>query len=167
MKKTCSPRRGFTLIETIIYIGLFSVLLGTAFITAYHIIDGSRGLSARTVVQSEGNFVIRKINWALIGAETITIPSSSSTTNLRVTKYDGTKIEICLDGNKIKMHQGTFSSCDDANYIALTTDNVEVSHFEFELIPATGSGPKGIKSTIIITENKADFPFTITKYLRQ
>lgn len=160
-------KKGFTLIETIIYIGLFSLLLGTAFIAAYHIIDGSRELSARTVVQSEGNFVIRKINWALIGAETITIPSSSPTTNLRVTKYDGTKIEICLDVNKIKIHQGTFGSCDDTNYVALTTDNVTVSTLEFKLIPAIGSGPKGIKSTIIITENKAEFPFTITKYLRK
>lgn len=160
-------KKGFTLIETIIYIGLFSLLLGTAFIAAYHIIDGSRELSARTVVQSEGNFVIRKINWALIGAETITIPSSSPTTNLRVTKYDGTKIEICMDGNKIKTHQGAFGSCDDANYVALTTNNVTVSTLEFKLIPAIGSGPKGIKSTIIITENKVDFPFTITKYLRK
>lgn len=160
-------KKGFTLIETIIYIGLFSLLLGTAFIAAYHIIDGSRELSRITIVQSEGNFVIRKINWALIGAKTINIPTSSIATNLRVTKYDGTKIEICLDGNKIKMHEGTFRSCDDSEYITLTTDNISMSSLLFELIPSVGSGPAGIKATIIITENETEFPFTITKYLRK
>lgn len=159
--------RAFTLIETIIYIGLFSLLLGTAFITAYQIIQGSRGLSTRTVVQSEGSFVIRKINWTMIGAETISTPISSPTTNLRITKYDGTKIEICLDGNKIKIHEGTFGSCDDADYVAITTDNVSVSNLEFELLPAVGSSPIGIKSTFIITEGGTDFPFTLTKYLRK
>ncbi len=160
-------KKGFTLIETIIYIALFSLLVGTVFITAYEIITSSRSLSTRTEVQNEGNFVIRKINWVLTGVEIINTPSTSKAKNLRVVKYDGTKIHICLEENKIKIHEGTYGNCSDSNYINLNTDNVSVSDLEFEFIPAVGTGPSGIKSTIIITENGKDFNFSITKYLRK
>ncbi len=159
--------RGFTLIETIIYIALFTLLVGTVFISAYQIIENSQKLSDKTVMQNEANFVLRKISWVVTGAQTIHTPSAQNTTNLKITKYDGTKIEICLDENIIKIHEGNFRSCDDSEYLALTTDNISVSSLLFELIPGVGSGPAGIKATITITENNTEFPFTITKHLRK
>ncbi len=159
-------KKGFTLIEVIIYIGLFTLLMGTVFIAAYQIINSSGTVGKRTVVQNEGNFVMRKINWSLTGIENITTPSSSNTTNLKVTKYDGTKIEVCLYENKIKIHEGAFGSCGDTDYTALTTDNVEVSNLDFKLI-SIGSETKGIQAILTITEDGIDFPFTITKYIRQ
>ncbi len=159
--------KAFTLIETIIYITLFTLLMGTVFITAYEIISSSRALSTRTEIQNEGNFVIRKINWAMIGVETIITPAITNSKNLRIIKHDGTKIHICLDKDKIKIHDGNYGSCNDANYISLTTDNVSVSDLEFEFIPAVGSGPSGVKAKITITKNNQDYLFSITKHLRK
>jgi prepilin-type N-terminal cleavage/methylation domain-containing protein len=163
--------KGFTLIEVIIYIALFSILIGGAFIVAFQLIDSSGKLNAKNTVQSEGNFVMRKLSWALTSVDPgiTTTPSLGTTSNLRVTKYDGTKVEICFDSNKIKIHEGTFSSCTDSDYLPITTDNVTVKtgSLNFTFIPATGSGPFGITASFTITQNGVDFPFTITKYIRK
>lgn len=162
--------KGFTLIEVIIYLALFSILLGSAFVIAYQLIDGSDKLSVKNTIQEEGNFVMRKINWVLTGVQTITTPSAGTpnSNTLTVTKYGNNKVEICLD-SKIKIHEGNFVSCTDASYLPLTTDNVTVkaSSLNFQYIPASGSGPFGITATFIITKDGIDFPFTITKYIRQ
>ncbi|KKR70308.1 MAG: hypothetical protein UU13_C0008G0004 [Candidatus Nomurabacteria bacterium GW2011_GWB1_40_7] len=151
--------KGFTLIEVIIYTALFSLLIGTAFVSAFQLIDGSGKLSAKTVTEAEGNFVLRKINWALTGVKTITTPSIGTAHNLVVTKYDNNQIDIQLVGTKIEIRES-----DNGNaFIPITTDNVEVSSLDFEYIPASGSGPAGIAATAIMNGTT----FTITKYLRK
>ncbi len=163
--------KGFTLIEVIIYIALFSILMGGAYIVAFQLIDNSGKLNTRNTVQGEGNFVMRKLDWALTSVDPsfTTTPSSGTTSNLRVKKYDGTKVEVCLDSNKIKIHEGTFGSCTDPDYLPITTDNiiVKASSLSFQYILASGSGPFGITANFTITSNGVDFPFTITKYIRK
>jgi len=151
--------KGFTLIETIIYIALFSVLIGGGLVTVYELIDGSGKLSAKGTVQEEGNFVLRKLNWALTGASSITTPSSGTPPSsiLTVTKYDGTQINVQLMGTKIRMTE--IGGSDDF----ITTDNIKVSSLEFEYLPSQGEAPVGVKATIVID----GYDFSITKYLRQ
>ena len=155
--------QGFTLIEVIIYITLFALLMGSAFIIAYQLIQGSGDVGTKNTVQEEGNFVLRKINWALTGVQTITTPSSGTTHNLKLTKYDGTKVEICINSSEVRIHEGTFGSCADADYLPLTTENVVVSDLDFEFIAPVSPGPAGIKATARI--NGLDF--IIAKYQRK
>src|SRR3990167_4074727 len=98
-------KKGFTLIEVIIYIALFSLLMGSAFVVVYQLIEGSDKLSVKNTTQEEGNFVMRKFNWALTGISSINSPSSGTSNILKVTKYGGNKINICLDSNKIKIRE--------------------------------------------------------------
>ena len=149
MKKN-KHRKGFTIIEIIIYIALFSLLLGTAFVAVYELIEGSDKLSAKNTTLEEGSFVMRKLNWALTGASGFTNTSDT----LHIEKYDGNQIEIELAGTKIKMTES--AGPDDF----LTTDNVSVDSLEFT---PTGGTPPGMtaKATIDGTD------FTITKYIRQ
>ena len=58
-----SNTQGFTLIEVVIYIALFSLLLGGAFVTAYQLIDNSRELNVKNRVQEEGNFLLADRNF--------------------------------------------------------------------------------------------------------
>ena len=51
---------------------------------------------------------------------------------LKIKKYDGAMVEICLDSNKIKMHEGNFGTCSDVDYIPITTDNVTISNLDFD-----------------------------------
>lgn len=150
-------KKGFTLIEIIIYITLFSILIGTSFVTAYGLIENSNKLNIKNNVQEEGSFVLRKINWALIGVKEITIPISGITHELKIIKYSNNEINVKLVGSKIKMTE----SMGPDNFI--TTENVIVSNLDFELISASGSSIKGVKATAKI--NGVDF--TITKYIRK
>lgn len=161
---TIHLKKGFTLIEAIIYIGLFSILIGTALVAAYQLIDGSGDLSTKNIVQEEGNFVLRKINYVMIGASNFSIQNGDE---LLVTKYDGTKVSICLQDGKIKIWKGGGSAppCGDVAFLPLTTDNVEVTDLQFTQINANPLGVLVLAK--IRTANTNTFDFTITKYIRQ
>lgn len=152
-------QRGFTLIEVIVYIALFSILIGTAFATAYHMIDNSRQLNLKDTLQEEGNFVIRKINWALTGVKTITTPSTSTPTSgvLTLEKWNGDVISIQQSGTKIelKINSGSFTP--------ITTDNVSVSSLSFSFISGSTSLPSGVVATFTINDKN----FSVTKYMRK
>src|SRR3989344_3611457 len=138
--------KGFTLIETIIYIALFTILMGGALATAYSLIEGADGTQTKTTVQEEANFVLRKIDWALTGTETINIPGAGYSDILSVSKYDGTNIVIQLTSGKIEI-----SEDGGATFLPITTDNVAVGTLQFYHIPALGSGPEGIQASITIS----------------
>ena len=163
-KSTMLPRslnKGFTLIEVLIYIVLFSILMGGGFITAYQMIDGSRKLSAKDTLQEEGNFIMRKISWALTSVDptVATIPSAGTSPNLRVRKYDGNQIDVQLNGTKIEMKQ----SINGSTFRPITTDNVSVSSLQFTYITPVGLEPAGITAAAVIN----GINFTITKYMRK
>ena len=57
--------RGFTLIETIVYVALFGVLMAGILPAVYSVLQGGAQINRRATVQDEENFVFRKIGWAL------------------------------------------------------------------------------------------------------
>jgi prepilin-type N-terminal cleavage/methylation domain-containing protein len=144
-------KKGFTLIETLIYIALFTILIGAGFSTAFSLIQSGESLSSRTVTNSEIDFVLRKIDWALNGATNISISSN----NLIITKGLSNSVEIGLNTeSKIYVKEN------GGNPILLSTDNVKVEHLNFNVL---SSVPKEL-----ITELNIDgISATTTKYLRQ
>jgi prepilin-type N-terminal cleavage/methylation domain-containing protein len=149
-------KKGFTLIEVIIYIALFSILLGTGFAAAYQLITGSSSLSAKNITVEEGDFILRKISWALTGAQSINTPSSGTplSDTLVVNKYDGSTVTFRLRDNKIEMKE----SAGDDIFIPITTENVFVSNLQFNYLSQNGI-------TATATIDGADF--IATKYMRQ
>ena len=156
-------QKGFTLIETIIYIALFTILIVGGFVTAYQLIQGSDTLNAKTITQEEGNFVLRKMDWALTGLDSgnppVVVPSVSGCEDtLKVYKYSYTN-------NPIEFSRNTASSTIEMREafgvnIPITTSNASTTCLKFSLIAGT---PSGITATTTI--NSIDF--TITKYIRK
>ncbi len=148
-------KAGFTLIEVVIYIALFSILMGSAFIVAYQLIQSSGNLSTKNTIQEEGNFVIRKLDWALSGADPTTVsPSSGNSSALSLTKYNGNKINVQQNGTKIEIKESTNGN----TFLPITTDNVTVSALNFKYEALGGI-------TITITIN--GLTFTTTRYFRK
>ncbi len=146
--------RGTTLIEAVIYIALLSILMGGTVGAVYQILLSSSSVQAHDTVQEEGNFAIRKVEWALTGASAITVVSP---TEFSVSKYDGTTADNKLSGGGLVMQEGSGS------FLPLTTPNVSVSSVQFVSIPASGSGPAGMSVTLSISGQT----FTTTRYLRK
>lgn len=148
--------RGFTLIETIIYIALLGILLSGAVMVAYDLISSSGRVEGKNTVQEEGNFVLGKLRWILgsasdvsvTGTQELTVTRSGSPTSV-VIKLSGTPPEVVMQE-------------DGSPFSPLTTSNVTVTNLKFKIIPATGGAPKGVIATTTI--NGLDF--VLTAYVR-
>lgn len=150
--------RGFTLIEAIIYIALLGFIMAGAIGISYQLIQNSSVLDTKNTVQEEGNFVVRKLNWALSGLSATPIISVNGPCDqsLQTTITDGPTVNVRLDPTnhwvEMKQTGGT--------YERLTTDNVKVTCLEFGSLPGPIPGIAA-KTTI----NGIDFVFQ--KYARQ
>lgn len=153
--------KGFTLIETIIYIALFTILIVGGFTTAYQLIQGSDTLSVKTVTQEEGNFLLRKMDWALTGLDSANPPIvvvNGCDSSIRIYKYAYVK-------NPIDFRRNVTSSSIEiqeagSGYLPVTTSNVKATCLRFQNISGT---PAGITATTTID----GIDFTITKYIRK
>ena len=145
---------GLTLIETIIYIALFSMLMAGVLGAAYQIIQSSAHTTGRSAVQEEGAFVLRKIDWAFSGMASVSLPSASE---LVVTKYDGSTADIKLLGTHALMRENS------GMFVPITTDAVRVSSLTFTVIPAAGAGPAGVSATLVLNGTE----FSTTRYVRK
>lgn len=148
---------GFTLIETIIYIALLSLVMGGVLAAAYGLVEGSQRVSRRTIIQEEGNFVLRKINWVIGNTASIIMPSAMIPADtLMSVLHDGSQITIRFDaGNSaVEVRRG------GGSFVPLTSQNVLVSNLQFVYLPHT---PPGIAASTTIN----GFVFETTKYLRK
>lgn len=155
-------RTGFTLIETVIYIALFSILMTSGFSATYQIIENADLLNKTTRVVEEGNFVLRKISWALSGMDSGVLPTISGSGCSQSLSVSKTNIP-----NPIRLRVNTVAGInyvelqdDGLTYYPLTTINASTSCLKFSSIPGN---PYGIIATTTI--NGKDF--VIKKYARQ
>ena len=63
---------GFTLIETIIYIGLFSLIFTGIFVSIHPLFTGAARMTSNIAIEGESAFILAKIEYAL--SDTITSP---------------------------------------------------------------------------------------------
>ena len=159
-----SSKKGFTLIEVLIYIVLFSILMGGGFVVAHQLIDNSRKLSTKDTTQEEGNFVMQKFDWALTGVDPTTTPTISgsgcSTQTLSVTKTDTTISPVVIRSNIISGVNYIEVQKRGGAFYPITTANVLLTCLKFSSIAGP---PAGITATATI--NGIDFK--TTKYIRK
>jgi type II secretory pathway pseudopilin PulG len=75
--------KGFTLVETIIYIGLFGLMFTGIFTSVYPILTSTEALTKNIAIENEATFIARKLHYAL--AQGIT-----SSTTFIATPTEGT-----------------------------------------------------------------------------
>ena len=149
MKTMKYKNGGFTLIETLIYAGLISVIIGFSLIVTYQIIDSSEKLNKKILVEEEANFLLRKIEWALTGLETINSPLPNATSSiLSVNKinFSGNPLVFDLDSSNLRLKRGL------AVPVILNNENVIVSNLIFKHLAMDGNKPAGIKTNFNINE---------------
>lgn len=158
---------GFTLIETIIYLALFSIVIGGGMVAVFQVIQSASASNNHIIVQEEGNFLLRKIDWALTVATVISQPLSNAT---------GTSLEINSGANKLTFTLNSTSSSltlkrgivIGVDGIPLNSSGVAVSDLSFYRGPS--GKPDSITASFKLTSIHAGKPamqnFSITKYLR-
>lgn len=155
----CMPKnfkKGFSLIEAVVYIALLGLLMTSALATAYQLVNSSSGLNAKNTAGEEGNFVMRKLNWALSGAQTVIAPAGWGS-GLSVTRYDGTTVDFRRASGVVQV------SVNGGTYRALTTGNVVVTSLSVHYIAASGGAPAGVEASTTIN----GLVFYTERYLRK
>jgi type II secretory pathway pseudopilin PulG len=137
--------KGFTLIETIIYIALVGMLISGGIVTAFYIVDTSRTNSADINIQAEGNFLIRKFEWLMNGGTADTIAA----TGLTVTK-SGTTYVLSLNGSNLEL-----------DGVVLNSSLVAVAPVAGEIF--TSAAPDGVKMAFTLNGKE----FSTTKHTRK
>lgn len=158
--KSNNCNKGVTLIELVLYIALFSIIIGGAMVTVFQIVGSSNKLQSKVVLQEESNFLLRKINWALNGATSFPVtcgstPISSLTITNSHTSPANPKFD--LNNGYLRLNENNLNS-----------ENVKVSNLSFVCTSAVGLKPASLKASFTLTEGESGevSNFETTKYLR-
>lgn len=145
--------KGFTLIETVIYIALFGFIMGSVLLSVYSMVQSGDQFSNRTNATNEGTFVMAKLDWTLRSLASVTTPSSGYGTSLSATRSDGTQVDVRLSNGVIEMR------VNGGSYIPLTTSNVRVTSLGFNTFSAS---PAGVEASTTIQ----GMSFMTRRYIR-
>lgn len=100
--------RGFTLIETLIYLGLFAILMSGILVSAYGLFESAAHNEARALVAEEGEFLTAKMDYMLGGVKSIDLPSvgAAGGESVKVTRGDGAVLTATLAGGMLASTTG-------------------------------------------------------------
>ncbi|GEM_PF-6606722 len=150
---------GFTLIETIIYIALTSLLIGGMLTGAYELIRSSDILERKMNADAEAHFLEMKLEWAFSNSAGVVLPvEGSSGTVLSVNKINFIEnpIVIDLDLGNIRLRRALGEPA------VLNSENVTVTDLRFDHLSSVGGQPPAIKVSFKINMT----PFEMIRYLR-
>ncbi len=148
-----SSQNGFTLIEVLVYLALFSILMSGAIVGAYQLLQGGAHDRSLAFTQSEGTFITRKLNWALSGASDAILAGSQ----LDITRLDlGEVLHIDASGPNLTLRRNAGPA------VVLNSDEFKPQNVVFLVTP----GSNGTPTLVTINFTIHNRPFVLKKYLR-
>lgn len=94
---------GFTLIETLVYLGLFAIIMTGVISVAFATFEGNGRLQTKNLIQEEGDFLLAKINYALTGATSVSQPVSGSPDNTLIFIKAGSTLTFNLSTGNLQL----------------------------------------------------------------
>jgi type II secretory pathway pseudopilin PulG len=142
-------QKGFTLVEILVYFGLFSILLvviNSLFITT---LEQQTQDLARSALQQESEFVLAKLKYDIYNADSVSLPAQAGdVSDSLVFTTDGVVYTYQLDATKIT------KSFNGETY-GLTSNKVNIDSLQFE--NQSGSSLDQIVGfTVIISSSQDD-----------
>lgn len=117
-------QQGFTLVETLLYLGLFGLLMTGIVVSAYSMFELTGRTQSRAMLTSEGNFLLGKVNWAMNGAMSVTIGSSPlSLTITRASSPNTVKFDLSSTNFQLQRDLNT--------PVVLNNSNVKLQNLSF------------------------------------
>ncbi|MDQ5954245.1 MAG: hypothetical protein QG583_173 [Patescibacteria group bacterium] len=172
-KNTLQRNTGFTLIETVIYIGLFAILMGGALTSVYAIIEGNNRNQNKAMVQEEGTFILGKIDWALTGVSSASVDAAGKILTITKSNFPNNPIVITVNeqlGNiTIKRGIGLTQGLNNSN---VRVECPPEKCFNRDLATGDGINPENISVDILVNSRTSDgLPysqeFSTVKFIRK
>ncbi|MFA5747094.1 MAG: type II secretion system protein [Candidatus Paceibacterota bacterium] len=155
--KMISKKSGFTIIESMIYIGIASGVLVVLFSFAWQIVYG--GVKAQSIreVQQNSRLAMERIAESVLNAKDITVPASrgNNGTTLSLTMYDPSlsPTVISLSSGKVVITQGGEGPYE------ITNDRVEVTNLRFTNVSYSTARETVRVQMTIIYKNQSKFSY--------
>ncbi|MBI5220620.1 MAG: hypothetical protein HY978_02145 [Candidatus Liptonbacteria bacterium] len=157
-----TSRGGFTLLEAVIYIGLFSILLSFTIGIFFQILAGYGAHLNRVETDSVARFLADKIAWSLATATAVNQPAVGATsTALSVTRYNfaGNPVVVDLVGGTARLSRAGGTA------YPITGSRVRVSNLIFEHLSASGNTPEAVSYQLTAATSTASTTLAGTIYL--
>lgn len=119
---------GFTLIETLIYIGLVSVITGSFIAASYQIIDSRGRVQNQLELTENKKFLVEKLRWVLASNQAINLPglgASGATLSVNKLNYGSNPMVVDLSANQIRLTLG------GGQPVSITNSQVAVTSLTF------------------------------------
>jgi len=150
-KTKIKNERGFSLLELLLYIGIFSMLLVTFFQLLTAIFDVQLESSGVSSVDQDGLFIMNRLSYDIKHVQSITTPASAGQTAASlVFTEDGDTYNLSVSSGNLVLADVTRGTSDRLNSV-----NTTVSAPSFTLLSDTqGQGYRTI--TFVFTVNSLD-----------
>ncbi len=146
-----NSQSGFTLIETILYIGLFVLIMSSVILATYNMIASTDKSQFRSLIHNEAQFTIGKFQSLLNGASSVAVNGSALTINYP----NGSHKTLVLAGSKIQVDGTT-----------LNGDIAPVSTLSFVANPVAGTRPVEVQMSFRMNNIYYDETFTAKQLVR-
>ena len=162
-----TSKGGFTLIETIVYLALYTIITLGALVAVYGLFESDAHNETAAYVEEEGDFLIGKIDWVL--SDTVSVQSPVDTGGLlSVTHSDGSVVRIQNIESDIRIQEGV------ARSETLNNSNVSVVDLVFihTLSTADGLDPESVLASFTLYATTSDGhvlsrDFSTLEYIRK
>lgn len=157
--KKCSLQRGITLIELLLYMGIFSLLL-MVFVQLFGtIVNVSLESQSTSAVSQDGRYILNQMTYTLHQASTFAQPSGFGAANagstLQFTTTDGTIYTYSLSSDPLGQKKLLLS--DGASTEQINSAGTTVSNLSFTRLKTSGTSG----------ESSVTISFTLTSTTRQ
>ncbi len=136
---------GFTLLETIIYLALFSILFTGILVSAHSFFRGAEILSRRILSENESAFVVRKIGVHLNSASALSSPTAGGVSStIRFSTYDGEVHTFSIVDGMMVYASGT------SPFLPLTIGRVKITSLSARHEAPSGGSPRFLEYSFVV-----------------
>lgn len=143
---------GFSLIEVVLYIGLFVIILGSVLLATYNMIDASDKSQYQALIHNEAQFINRKFAMVLNGASSV----NGGADQIMASYSSGPDVTMLWDGTDSVFIDG----------VLLNDSIAPVTAFNFTVTPVAGSGDTQVTMEYTIDSPYYNEVFTVDRLVR-
>lgn len=153
---------GFTLIETIIYIGIIAIIISSFLLISQQIIFSASRTRQQIELTENQKFLVQKINWLLRNIDSINTPSpntSSGILSINKVGFNDNPMVLSLADNVVYLTTGSTTT----STAPLTNNSVIVTSLTFYQLTFSSSSQNAIRVTADMENDVAST--TIDKFV--
>lgn len=137
-------KRGFTLIELILYIAIISIVMGALIPFAWQVIRGSVKSATEQEISSQARFVSERIKYEIRNANSI---NSTSASSIDLNTDTNATTVIDLSGGKVRIKYGAGAT------VNLNSDDTNITTLTFTDYRSADGKAQNIQFSFTIDEN--------------